>query len=52
MTDHAAEYLDHGADLRVLGEGEETLCELLDALEPATATPYAVEGLVVPRRSR
>src|SRR5574341_144471 len=32
-TDHAALYLDAGADYVLLGEGEETLCELADMLE-------------------
>jgi anaerobic magnesium-protoporphyrin IX monomethyl ester cyclase len=31
-TDHYAEYLDKGADYVLLGEGEETLAELLDHL--------------------
>jgi radical SAM superfamily enzyme YgiQ (UPF0313 family) len=31
-TDHYAEYLDHGADYCIIGEGEETLLELLDQL--------------------
>jgi radical SAM superfamily enzyme YgiQ (UPF0313 family) len=31
-TDHYAEYLEHGADYCLLGEGEETLIELLDHL--------------------
>ena len=31
-TDHYAEYLEHGADYVLLGEGEETLAELLDQL--------------------
>ena len=31
-TDHYAEYLEHGADYCLLGEGEETLLELLNQL--------------------
>jgi len=31
-TDHYAEYLEHGADYCLLGEGEETLIELLNQL--------------------
>jgi anaerobic magnesium-protoporphyrin IX monomethyl ester cyclase len=31
-TDHYEEYLEHGADYCLLGEGEETLIELLDQL--------------------
>ena len=32
-TDHFAEYLQHGADYCLLGEGEETLLELLNQVE-------------------
>lgn len=32
VTDHYANYLEHGADYCILGEGEETLAELLDQL--------------------
>ena len=34
-TDHFQEYLNHGADYCILGEGEETLVELLNQLEGA-----------------
>jgi anaerobic magnesium-protoporphyrin IX monomethyl ester cyclase len=34
-TDHAESYLEHGADYVLLGEGEETLGELLDQLTGA-----------------
>lgn len=33
MTDHTADYLNQGADYVLLGEGEETLSELLEYLE-------------------
>jgi len=33
-TDHYAEYLEHSADYCLLGEGEETLIELLSQLSP------------------
>jgi anaerobic magnesium-protoporphyrin IX monomethyl ester cyclase len=33
VTDHYADYLEKGADYCILGEGEETLLELLDQLE-------------------
>ncbi|MCA9972910.1 MAG: radical SAM protein, partial [Anaerolineales bacterium] len=60
-TDHAAAYLDAGADYVLLGEGEETLVELLAALDGRSATPpthilglacRAADGQVVhtPRR--
>ena len=34
-TDHFKDYLEHGADYCILGEGEETLLELLNQLEGA-----------------
>jgi anaerobic magnesium-protoporphyrin IX monomethyl ester cyclase len=36
-TDHAASYLQAGADFVLLGEGEETLLELLEVLDGKTA---------------
>jgi anaerobic magnesium-protoporphyrin IX monomethyl ester cyclase len=46
-TDHAAEYLSRGADFILLGEGEETLGELMDRLTGRTGTPLAdIKGLV------
>jgi anaerobic magnesium-protoporphyrin IX monomethyl ester cyclase len=38
-TDHAPKYLAAGADYVLLGEGEETLGELMDRLEGRTAGP-------------
>jgi anaerobic magnesium-protoporphyrin IX monomethyl ester cyclase len=32
-TDHASEFIDHGADWVIVGEGEVTLAELLEALD-------------------
>lgn len=52
-SDHAAEYLAHGAHYVLLGEGEETLVELMDCLDGRTDTPLEqVAGLAfVPRTS-
>jgi len=36
MTDHTEQYLEHGADYVLIGEGEETLGELVDYLENLT----------------
>ncbi len=44
MTDHAAAYLEHGADYVLLGEGEETLAELLDLLNPTPKSPHRIQG--------
>ncbi len=38
-TDHAQAYLDAGADYVLIGEGEETLGDLLDVLLHAASTP-------------
>ena len=46
-TDNAELYLDSGADHVVVGEGEVTLCELLDHIAPGDETRMsAVAGLV------
>ncbi len=45
-TDHSGLYLEKGADFALLGEGEETLGELMDALTGrSTAAPEAIIGL-------
>ncbi|HEY7269211.1 MAG TPA: radical SAM protein [Dehalococcoidia bacterium] len=48
-TDHAADYLGRGAEFALLGEGEETLCDLVDALEsggdPTTPVGMAFLGV-------
>ena len=46
VTDHAGEYLDHGADYAIVGEGEETLCELMDGLASGLPDPSVIPGLV------
>jgi anaerobic magnesium-protoporphyrin IX monomethyl ester cyclase len=51
MTDHADKYLERGADFVLMGEGEETLGELLDYLQHAPPAPaddsalYAIQSL-------
>lgn len=44
-TDHAAEYLEKGADFIILGEGELTLLELVNALERGKNTDD-ISGIV------
>ena len=45
-TDHAELHLDHGAHYVLIGEGEETLGELLAALDSdTTPTPHRIPGL-------
>jgi anaerobic magnesium-protoporphyrin IX monomethyl ester cyclase len=45
MTDHAEKYLLQGADYVLLGEGEETLGELLDLLKQSSHTRPSEEAL-------
>lgn len=48
-TDHALKYLQAGADYVLLGEGEETLGELMDRLEGRTSGPLTdILGLARP----
>jgi len=50
-TDHAAEYLAHGADVVLIGEGDATITVLLPALEAGTdAAMEAVAGITFRRR--
>src|SRR5688572_6718984 len=49
MTDHADLYLERGAHYVILGEGEETLAELIDHLEGKDAPPLPeIRGLAYP----
>ena len=49
MTDHAEKYLERGVDYVLLGEGEETLAELLAYLDSVTSVEesalYAIQSL-------
>jgi anaerobic magnesium-protoporphyrin IX monomethyl ester cyclase len=48
MTDHADLYLEHGAEYILLGEGEETLAELIACLQsgkPAEKDLYKIQSL-------
>ncbi|HTP12251.1 MAG TPA: radical SAM protein [Bacteroidota bacterium] len=51
-ADHAEDYLDHGADFVIVGEGEQTLGELVQFLAGKTAQvfPDAIDGLVYRNR--
>ncbi len=45
-TDHAEEYLKQGFDAILLGEGEQTICDLLDAiLRRGQASEWKIPGL-------
>lgn len=44
MTDHPDKYLEHGADVVILGEGEETLLEVLGTLIPGRSPQGEVSG--------
>ena len=44
-TDHASLYLDHGADFALLGEGEETLGQLMEHLGGAARPLEEITGL-------
>jgi radical SAM superfamily enzyme YgiQ (UPF0313 family) len=49
-TDHAAAYLDAGAQYVLIGEGEETLSEVLDVVLRGAETPLdAIQGLAFER---
>jgi anaerobic magnesium-protoporphyrin IX monomethyl ester cyclase len=49
-TDHAAEYLSRGADFVLLGEGEQTLLELVDRLSGRSEVPFeSILGLAFKR---
>ena len=45
VTDHGGDYLARGADYAVIGEGEETLCELLAAMSCPGSEPHSIAAL-------
>jgi radical SAM superfamily enzyme YgiQ (UPF0313 family) len=45
VTDHAADYLDNGADFAILGEGDETLVELVAAMEAGRKDFESIPGI-------
>ncbi len=48
-TDHSLKYFEHGADYILIGEGEETLGELLDSLTGQSQQPLTdIRGLAWP----
>ena len=47
-TDHYEQYLQEGADFVILGEGEITLRELIQALESGTADLSKIPGITAP----
>ena len=49
VSDHAVDYLDRGADFAVLGEGDETVVELVDALASGRQDFGAIQGIVYRR---
>jgi anaerobic magnesium-protoporphyrin IX monomethyl ester cyclase len=52
-SDHAEEYIHEGAHFILIGEGESTLGELLDALSKKVPTPLeSIAGLVYPEQNR
>ena len=44
-TDHYEQYLDEGANFVILGEGEQTLLELLNSLEDGNPYPMSIPGI-------
>lgn len=57
MTDHAAQYLERGADFVLVGEGDETLGELIHYLEGAPSVQdddelYRISGLAYMREGQ
>ena len=44
-TDHFTDYLDAGADYVIMGEGEQTLLELVEALQAGSSDVRSIAGL-------
>lgn len=47
VRNHAEKFLTHGADLLVVGEGEETMLEVVKAIDEAKAIPLHIDGTAV-----
>lgn len=50
--DHAGLYLSNGADFVILGEGEQTLLELVQSLEAGETDQFQIQGLAYERNGK
>src|SRR5258706_3256259 len=44
-ADHAEKYIEHGAEYVVIGEGEQTLCDLLQHIFNSGGSPASLKGI-------
>ncbi len=51
-SDHPAEYIAHGADYIIKGEGETTLLELINGLEKDDKSVESIQGLVLQKEGQ